>query len=111
MTSQYIPFYKSNGYFDCVFIRNFMQYMCKRVYYRYPVIEKHTQYDSSPTLRRKGEFSHFEWEDEIQFYIRTLPKHYPTMDKRFAKIGKGMKEKTNSLSRGAPTYRFIYKNF
>ena len=40
-------------------------------------------------------------------------KHYFTMDKNFAEIGKGAKEKTNILSRGggAPSHGFLYKNF
>ena len=33
------------------------------------------------------------------------------MDENFAEIGKGTREKTNILSRGAPSHGFLYKNF
>ena len=66
-----------------------------------------------PTLNFKGEFLQFGWGDEKYFYIKMIPKYYFTMDKNFAEIGKGTREKTNILSRGggAPCHGFLYKNF
>ena len=40
-----------------------------------------------------------------------IPKHYFTMDKNFAEIGKGTKEKTNILSRGGSLPWFPIQKF
>ena len=64
-----------------------------------------------PTLSFRGEYLQFGWGDKKYFYTKIIPKHYFTMDKNFGEIGKGAKEKTNILSRGAPSHGFLYKNF
>ena len=48
-----------------------------------------------PTLSFRGEFLQFGWGDEKYLYTKMISKHYFTMDKNFAEIGKGAKEKTN----------------